>query len=78
MFNGQTEIYICVWNNDLESQKLLNVFFGGEGHTTCGILVPQPGIEPAPTAVKAPSPNHWTAREFPKNIHFRNDSIKNS
>ena len=30
----------------------------------CGILVPQPGIETAPSAVKALSPNHWTAREF--------------
>ena len=31
----------------------------------CGILVPQPGIEPGPSAVKARSPNHWTAKEFP-------------
>ena len=31
----------------------------------CGILVPRPGIEPGPSAVKARSPNHWTAREFP-------------
>ena len=31
-----------------------------------GILVPQPGIEPRPSAVKPRSPNHWTAREFPK------------
>ena len=30
-----------------------------------GILVPQPGIKPVPSAVKAQSPNHWTAREFP-------------
>ena len=30
----------------------------------CGILVPQPGIKPRPMAVKALSPNHWTAREF--------------
>ena len=29
----------------------------------CVVLVPQPGIEPQPLAVKAPSPNHWTARE---------------
>ena len=34
----------------------------------CGILVPQPGIEPAPPAVEAQSLNHWTAREVP--IHF--------
>ena len=32
----------------------------------CGILVPPPGIEPRPTAVKAPSPNHWTTRELPE------------
>ena len=31
----------------------------------CGILVPRPGIEPRATAVKARSPNHWTAREVP-------------
>ena len=31
----------------------------------CGILAPQPGIEPGPSAVKASSPNHWTARELP-------------
>ena len=30
-----------------------------------GIFVPQPGIEPGSTAVKAPNANHWTAREFP-------------
>ena len=31
----------------------------------CGILVPWPGIEPMSSPVKARSPNHWTAREFP-------------
>ena len=30
-----------------------------------GILVPWPGIEPGPSAVKVRSPNHWIAREFP-------------
>ena len=30
-----------------------------------GILLPRPGIEPGPSAVKAQSPNHWTAREVP-------------
>ena len=34
-------------------------------HVASGILVPLPGIEPAPSAVKAQSPNHWTDREFP-------------
>ena len=36
----------------------------------CRILVPQPGIEPRPSAVKAQSPNHWTAREFPSFYFF--------
>ena len=31
--------------------------------TVCGILVPQPGTEPAPPAVEARSLNHWAARE---------------
>ena len=31
----------------------------------CGILAPQPGIQPQALAVKALSPNHWTARKFP-------------
>ena len=31
-----------------------------------GILVPQPGIEPVPSAGEAQSPNHWPAREFPE------------
>ena len=29
------------------------------------ILVPRPGIEPAPRAVEAGSLTRWTAREFP-------------
>ena len=32
----------------------------------CGYSVPQSGIKPKPLAVKAPSPNHWAARESPK------------
>ena len=32
-------------------------------HTTCRILVPSLGTEPRLTTVKAPGPNHWTARE---------------
>ena len=38
----------------------------------CGILVPWPGIEPWPSAVKVWSPNPWTTREFPifKNLFY--------
>ena len=32
-------------------------------HVTCGILVPQPRIEPAPLTLEAQSVNHWTAKE---------------
>ena len=31
-----------------------------------GILVPQPGIEPGPSAVRAWIPNHLTSAEFPR------------
>ena len=31
----------------------------------CGILVPQPGIEPVPPAMEAWRLNHWTTREVP-------------
>ena len=37
-------------------------------HMACRILVPQLGIEPGPLTVKAPSPKHWTMREFPSFI----------
>ena len=36
----------------------------------CGILVPRPGIETGPTAVKPPSLNHWTSRESPYVMFF--------
>jgi len=31
----------------------------------CGVLVPQAGIEPQPSMVRAQSPSPWTARESP-------------
>ena len=37
----------------------------------CRILVPQPGIEPRPLAVRACSPNHWTTREFPWKVFLK-------
>ena len=33
--------------------------------TACGILLPQPGVEPPSPAVEARSLNHWTAGEVP-------------
>ena len=38
--------------------------------TACGILVPQPGIEPTPPAVEVQSVNHWTTREVPFIVIF--------
>ena len=46
---------------------------GGEGlrHAACGILVPQPGIEPTSPALEARSLNCWTSREVPKSVDFK-------
>ena len=35
------------------------------GHKACGILAPQPEIEPTPSALEGEVFNHWTAREVP-------------
>ena len=32
-------------------------------HTACGILVPQPGIEPGPPTVEAQNPSHWVPQD---------------
>ena len=48
---------------------LFYIFFSGYG--ACGILVPQPGIELALSAVEAWSLNHWAAREVPRRPHFK-------
>ena len=45
-------------------------FFFWLCHLTCRVIVPWPGFEPWPKAVKAQSPNHWTAREFPLHLNL--------
>ena len=52
--------------------KFKKLFFFWPCREACGILVPRPGIEPRPTAVKVPSPNQWTTREFPIFRFLRN------
>ena len=37
-------------------------------HAACGILVAQPGIEPAPPALELRSLNHWGTREVPRSF----------
>ena len=39
------------------------------------VLIPQPGIRPGPKTVKAPSLNHWTAKEFPNFVSFEHNYI---
>ena len=50
--------------------KGLPYFFFLATRQACGILVPQPGIEPAPPAVEAWNLNHGTAREVPKGFPY--------
>ena len=45
------------------SLKGTSTFFFLPHHVACGILVPQPGIEPGPPALEDRSLNHWTTRE---------------
>ena len=44
--------------------SLLNSLFCPH-HTTCGILVPWPGIKPRLSAVRTRNPDHWATRKFP-------------
>lgn len=43
--------------------------------TVCGVLAPQPWIEPGLPAMKALSPNHQRGREFPKRASFILDCV---
>ena len=40
----------------------------GRPWNVCRILVPWPGVESRATAVRTPSPNHWTSRELPRSF----------
>ena len=62
---------ILKWDPALYSFFLITYLF--RPHLEAyGILVPQPGTEPTPPALDAWSLNHWTARNFPKSIIFKN------
>ena len=59
----------------LGSEEHIYFFWGGGALQAClmffEILVPRPGIKPMPLAGKyPPSPNYWTASEFPGHIYF--------
>ena len=76
--NSTNKPHDSVWNlrdaNHLfmESMKQMALlffhYFFWLSCSACEILVPWPGTELAPLAVKAPSPNHWTTREFPDGL----------
>ena len=53
-----------------ESTFFFFFFFSSRAGWLGGILVPWSGIEPGPLAVRGPSRNHWTAREFRKESTF--------
>ena len=70
---------MTLWNVNLKADNIritnisiqLREWFrdgGGAQREACRILVPKPGIEPAPPAVKVQSPNHGTTRKAPDNI----------
>ena len=45
----------------LNEKKFLLLLFFGCTTWLCGTLVPRPGLEPRPLALKSQSPNYWTA-----------------
>ena len=53
-------------------QVITQSFWGGDCSTkhACGILVPQPGIEPMSPEVEAWSLNHWTTRDVLENCIY--------
>ena len=66
------------WGNRIERSLFLFYLFFFFLASLHGlqILVPQPGIEPMPSAVKVWSPNHWTAREFPRSLFLRGKKLQ--
>ena len=64
LFLGGNTVWTLIW----ASRTFL--FFFWPYHAACGILVPQPGIEPRPSSVRPQSLNHWTARKFPQEQFF--------
>ena len=80
--NGSTNLHIQILFSRVKFIFLVNVhcvkpdsrqpgflFFFFFGCMACGMLVPLPGMEPMPSAVKAQSPTHWTARGFPARFY---------
>ena len=56
-----------------DSKYCIDFFEGGKA---CGILIPQPEVIPGRLAVRAQSPNHWTARVSPISVEFNTEQVK--
>ena len=56
-----------IWNSNILFTKcfMINVLFFDHTTQHAGILVPQPGVEPVPSAMEVQSSNHWITRGFP-------------
>ena len=57
-------IYIFFFKLQMGPRKSGFIYLFRPCHVACGISVPQPGIEPVPSAVKTQNPNHRTDRGF--------------
>ena len=72
---GQSQTTNLSLPPDLSHKFFFSFLFFWPSHTACGILVPQPGIEPRLSAVIERSPNHWTPREFPISLFSKSVSL---
>ena len=65
-----TETVREMFSDVLATAFWVNFFCCWLRHVACRILVPQPMIEPRPSAMKARSPNHWTTGKFPEVTNY--------
>ena len=66
-FNLQLgSIFLCPLLSSLP--YTLTIFIFWPCYIVCGILVPQPGIEPVPPALETWNLIHWTSREVLREI----------
>ena len=77
--NSSSHHTSCSAGEGLPASALFLCFLFWLCHTACDMLVPQPGIEPQPSTVRAWSPNHWTVKEFlTMSVQFSRSVVSNS
>ena len=62
-----TRIYSIIYHS-IDQYHPIELSAVGQFSLICGILVPQPGIEPMPPSMEAQSLNHWGTRKIPNGI----------